>query len=617
MSGTFIKSIGVASLMCISIPMLSGCGDSDTVSDAVSDTVSDTVSPVEPYNAIATEQNMLNDDSIYVHSERNAVIYLRDPDSENDTTADAQTRGFGNFIHSVVHKVKVQVDKIGQYNLCLSYKDSEAHEIGVSLKDGNEYELGNLTQAGCKEVTLDSLKHTLHIEKASDNIPSDDEPPMFVTMDGNTINLRLNHCLGCNLSGIDFSNRHLIGTDLTGANLTDVKLKNAQFSFVDVNESKGFFASGVTAQKHHAGDLEEQTTRSFGSFVHHVTHAAHHVVTKVLHFPAKVANDIADDIVDIADDNLPDILNQGAEDDGGDLNIHDISFSRSIKAKKVKIKKPWFSSVIYHTYLEIDGYNKETYAWGAFGGNSGGDIVEGTERKCDEGETCIDSNTVAFMMHSNPCKWPVGAYARVGVCWNLTNRGLYYTDTTVSDVPYWIVIEGLFGTYGGGNASSTDPLSFLYSMDRCLEAQRSDAPWEGKDFRGAESRAARNQPKISRNPRIALYDEYHSNNKITRNVDKADNEFEYLLKLFKLNISENLGDIDSNLLDALLTIHKEHYLLFNEIDTEDQDAYIESFNALMDEQLSEYKRVLGDKDYSKLMNIESESESTFDLKTIL
>lgn len=591
MSGTFIKSIGVTSLMCISIPMLSGCGNSDN--------------KIESYNAVATEQDMLNDDSIYVHSERNAVIYLRDPDSENDTTADAQNRGFGNFIHSVEHKVKVQVDKIGQYNLCLSYKDTEIHEIGVNLKDEHGYELGNLTQAGCKEVTLDSLKHTLHIEKASDNVPSDDEPPMFVTMNGNTINLRLNHCLGCNLSGIDFSNRHLIGTDLTGANLTDVKLNNAQFTFVDVNESKGFFTSGVTAQIHHAGDLEETTIRGIGSFIHHAVHKAKDVVKHVIHF-------VADPAIDIVD-----VLDQGVEDDGGDLVIHDIRFSKSIKAMKRDIVDPIIADVVYHTYLKVDGYNGKSYTWGAFGNNSGGDTLEGTETTCEDGETCIDNNTVAFMMHSSPCKWPTTAYAQVGVCWNLTNRGLYYTNTTVSNVPYWIVIEGLFGTYGGDNLSISNPLHDLYSMGSCLEAQMSAAPWDGKDFLAlaAESRAARNQSTISSNPRIALYNEYHSNNKITRNVGKTDNEFEYLQKLFKLNISENLGYIDSNLLDALLTIHKEYYVLFNEIDTEDQEAYIENFNVIMDEQLSEYKRILGERDYSKLMNLEN--ESAFDLRSIL
>ncbi len=102
-----------------------------------------------------------------------------------------------------------------------------------------------------------------------------------------------------------------------------------------------------------------------------------------------------------------------------------------------------FTIPIYHTYPVGHTNDGKRMACNALGGDTGGTVLADTTTKC--GKNCIDISTVNYVLTKAPCMWPVFPYyGVVGVCWNATNRGLYYTGKTVHNIPFYMVIEDYF-----------------------------------------------------------------------------------------------------------------------------------------------------------------------------
>lgn len=617
-------SLGLSGRLCVGIILLlvaGGCGGDG----------SDDGSPATTKLSVATEQDMLGDSSIALSEDRNAVLFLQDPDTEEigrswsaatliEKTAAAQK------------KAALSLAAPGTYQLCQHYPEQMDHRIQMVLEDSNGAALATTTNEGCVEVDIPDVSQnlSLKIAKFADRVYHDVETPAFLTVDEDTINMRFNHCVGCDLNGLDLAGRDLFGTDLTGADLTGLQVSDAVFHHVDVTDSAGPFIDGVVAAVHHDGDLDrviesrwwhpsvpkvlkdvaDDAADAVSDGVHTVKHEAEHVADSIIHFDDNIAVQLVH------------ALDQGVEEDGGELDIDDISFAKSISAYKKDLSDwvDWFlPGDNYHTYVRIDGYNDKSYAWGAFGDNEGGEPLADTTTTCEDG-SCIDAHTVAYMMHRLPCRWPTAAYAQAGVCWNLTNRGLYYTGKTVHNVTNYAVIEGLFGTYGGDGSVVRDLLEpgaeiddYLFSMNQCLTNQRENAPWTGHDFL---SDVNRDLGASEVNPRVRLYQDYFQGIE-NRSLSAGDRQRAYLSDLFELNIRENVAEIDEGTVAQLLEIHGVYLDRFAAIDRSDHATYLDKFNATMLQQMQEYLDLLGDKRYRQLMNLPEDAPISFDIKELI
>lgn len=257
--------------------------------------------------------------------------------------------------------------------------------------------------------------------------------------------------------------------------------------------------------------------------------------------------------------------------------------------------------IAHHTYPEAFDANGTRYAWKALGSDIGGDILADTTTKCDSNKNCIDISTINYIMMQAPCIWPrEHYYAVVGVCWNATNRGLYYTGKTVHNVPFYTLIEKVYGTYGLDTNSACwynlNPFRCeegkkKYAWSQCLASVQEKMPWSTPQT-----------PLLQHllNPRIKLYHEYQQAN---------TTEEAYLQKLFEHNIQEKLGDISKEQKEALLGIDQKHRakrakMSQNALQTTpekfDHERHLETLNQLFNEELEEYKQVLSDEAYLKL-----------------
>ncbi len=275
--------------------------------------------------------------------------------------------------------------------------------------------------------------------------------------------------------------------------------------------------------------------------------------------------------------------------------------------------------IAHHTYPEAFDDNAERYAWKALGGDSGGDVLADTTTKCDQNGTCIDISTVNYILTQEPCIWPYEHYyAIVGVCWNATNRGLYYTGKTVHNVPFYALIEKVYGTYGlDTNSACWYSLSpsrceegkKKYAWSQCLTKVHKEMPWGGDTMTNLKSSAT------PIDPRIELYQDYMKKSKANGIPNSV--EVDYLTKLFELNIKEKLGDIAQEKKIILLQIDQKYRDKKAKSDnatlaTSSHEEYLNALNQLLNEELQAYQKVLSDEDYLKLFGA-SKSE-TFDIR---
>ncbi|MCK5818091.1 MAG: hypothetical protein KAH18_02335 [Psychromonas sp.] len=209
-------------------------------------------------------------------------------------------------------------------------------------------------------------------------------------------------------------------------------------------------------------------------------------------------------------------------------------------------------------------------------------------------------------MSKSPCAWPrYPFYGVVGVCWNLTNRALYYTGKTVHNVQFYPIIEDYFGTYGlDDNSTCLSPLCMKgrekFSWSTCKRATKANFPWQGKKLNLLTG-------KKGIDPRIALYNKYYSKNKVAELQGIAPKELRkrYLASLMDLNINEHLG---ANFPEARRAVLQDIRLKLQdrlnglEVSAATHKDYLDEFNLAVNQSLDGYRAVLSEKEYEKFMN---------------
>lgn len=258
--------------------------------------------------------------------------------------------------------------------------------------------------------------------------------------------------------------------------------------------------------------------------------------------------------------------------------------------------------IAHHTYPEAFDARGVRYAWKALGGDTGGDVLAETTTQCGQTQGCIDISTVNYIMSEPPCIWPhEHYYAIVGVCWNATNRGLYYTGKTVHNVPFYALIEKIYGTYGldtnsacwySLNPSLCKEGKKKYAWSSCLAQVEKEMPWSARKAAVLEAH--------STNPRIQLYHDYAQ--QAANDALGASLEERYLTQLFELNIQEKLGAIPEEQKATLLSIDQTYKAkraqgenaLFG------HEEHLDALNQLLNEELQAYQEVLSDEAYFNL-----------------
>ncbi len=282
-----------------------------------------------------------------------------------------------------------------------------------------------------------------------------------------------------------------------------------------------------------------------------------------------------------------------------------------LDAKNRPVSTPVIGQFAVHTYPEAVDNNNKPIAWGALGGNTGGDILSNTTTECSGSRKCIDISTVNYIMSEAPCIWPVKPYyAVVGICWNATNRGLFFTGKTVHDVKFYNIAEWWFGTYGldEGSMCLTNTCKQgreLYSWSKCIRAATDKYPWQG--IPGDRVMAAPN-------PRINLYNKYygphassfHDENTWTR----------YLQDLVDLQLNEKLPGLSGDKRTRIIAIHKkmlqkrDQLVLTSENTAHYQQGLETSFNNV----LEECKKVFTDEEYKKFFGAEKREKFALPLE---
>ncbi len=254
-----------------------------------------------------------------------------------------------------------------------------------------------------------------------------------------------------------------------------------------------------------------------------------------------------------------------------------------------------------HTYLVAQSDDGDEYVWACYSDlPEVGETLSGTST-----ENRVDLTTVEFMVEQEPCKWPLGYYLRVGICHQCANRGLYYTNKTVSDAQGYNFFVSLYGTYGNDAYDA-------YSLSICLAA----APaWQGGQFRerAATSRTAdKSDGRSASELEIALYERYFGDMRPLRpgTADDARLYRLYLDDLFDQIIAQRLGDrISESIIDRLQRARNacldekaalDRWAMTNGYQA---DELIFAYQILFDGLNEQYKAILSPDDYERLFNM--------------
>lgn len=282
---------------------------------------------------------------------------------------------------------------------------------------------------------------------------------------------------------------------------------------------------------------------------------------------------------------------------------------RRLDVRDRPVSTPVISQVAMHTYPEaFDGSNVR-HAWGALGGNDGGDVLGDTTLECVSGN-CIDISTINYIMSEAPCIWPVKPYyAVVGICWNATNRGLYFTGKTVHNVKYYNIIEWWFGTYGLDDKSlcltnTCRQGRELYGWSKCLAAVNKNYPWQGK------SELLMAAP----NPRVKLYNKYYG--PTAGSFRDESTWVRYLEELVDLQINEKLPALTADKRNRIRAIHKSMLQQKSRLGltSEDHVQYRQGLEASFNSALEECRKIFSDEEYRKFFGAEKREKFALPLE---
>ena len=254
-----------------------------------------------------------------------------------------------------------------------------------------------------------------------------------------------------------------------------------------------------------------------------------------------------------------------------------------------------------HTYLVAQDDDGDDHVWACFSTlPEDGEELSGTYTERD-----VDLTTAGFMADQRPCKWPLGYYLRIGICHQCANRGLYYTNKTVSNAQGYSFFVSLYGTYGNDFYET-------YSLSNCLAA----APaWQGGQFR--ERAAAfrvtdKSEGRSAPESEIALHERYFGDMRPQRLAagDDARLHRRYLDDLFGQIIAQRLGDrISESTIDQLQRARNACLDEKTELDQwamtsgYEADELIFAYQILFDGLNEQYKAILAPDDYERLFNM--------------
>ncbi len=515
-----------------------------------------------------TETDLDADSQLAFTENNNVVVFLSDP-FEPEPDADISGVDLGGVRGA--DTVPLEISTADIYKMCLILND-DAWPVSLTLADSLERQLLRIDNVGeethyfCRDIHLEPGDYRLTLENAHEFVTYD--MPFLLTFEGQTIAVKYNNFSYADLRATDLSNRQFVNTTFVGANLDDVRFLNTRMysnDFTDASMSYMAYTSAFVINP--TGELPPPPLQATPGDQRKGFHM--YATNQPLGFGLGKLN--MDHTYPAVYQNVPDLI-------------------------------------------ENTPYTR--HSWSAYGRKTGGKILKGTETVCKEHEDCIDLQTVNFIMSKAPCYWPKkGHYARTGVCWNITNRGLYYTNKTVSNVPWYSVVETMFGTYGGELNSwySRD-----YSWAKCLAEVRKNNPWEGWDYLSPNvAMMLAGQESETLNPRIALYHEYADSNEqgssgvSAMSAVASMSTLQYLQELLKLNIAEKVGEISPSALSAMLDAHEEMYYALRSLDGIGEAG--EDFNAITRGTLEKYLLILGVDDYLKLMNLDEFPKGDFDI----
>lgn len=254
-----------------------------------------------------------------------------------------------------------------------------------------------------------------------------------------------------------------------------------------------------------------------------------------------------------------------------------------------------------HTYLMAQTDDGDEYVWACFSTlPEDGEELSGTFTQMH-----VDLTTAEFMADRDPCKWPLALYLRIGVCHQCANRGLYYTNKTVSGAKGYSFFVSLYGTYGNDFYET-------YSLSNCLAAA---PPWQGGQFRErvAASHTAEESEDLSISElEIALHERYFGDIRPSRigAVDDARLQRLYLDDLFGQIIVQRLGErISESTVDQLQRARNacldekaalEQWAMTSGYEA---DELIFAYQILFDGLNEQYKEILSPDDYERLFNM--------------
>lgn len=282
-----------------------------------------------------------------------------------------------------------------------------------------------------------------------------------------------------------------------------------------------------------------------------------------------------------------------------------------LDVKDRPVNTPVISQVAMHTYPEAVDNNNKPYAWGALGGDTGGNVLNDTTTECANGKKCIDISTINYIMKEAPCIWPVKPYyAVVGICWNATNRGLYFTGKTVHNVKYYNIVEWWFGTYGLDDTSlcltnTCRQGRELYGWSKCLKAVNNNYPWQARP----EDRVM-----AAPNPRINLYNKYYGPH--ASGFRDENTWIRYLQDLVDLQINEKVPGISSEKRNRILAIHKNMLQRKDQLilTSENPAHYQQGLEGSLNNVLEECKKVFTDEEYKKFFGAEKREKFALPLE---
>jgi hypothetical protein len=240
--------------------------------------------------------------------------------------------------------------------------------------------------------------------------------------------------------------------------------------------------------------------------------------------------------------------------------------------------------------------DNQQQSWGCFGRDSDGNRLNLSYDR----STALGTNTIGFMASQRPCKWPLRLYLTIGVCHQLSNRGLYTAHTTVIGARAYGLSRWFFGPYG-----RAIPLPFVwnYRMVNCL----AQAP--PPVFALARSGNAGPSPK-NESEEYRIFQRYLDKLKKAEKEMDAEKQYELMNQYRRKVLSWHLDDVKvrKEAKKMVLEFYDETQPTLKELMTDmmnkkiSKEQYVKSMNERLKNVQDFLKKILGKNNYESFTN---------------